>query len=142
MKAALGKCTDQHASIDKFMSVRKLSIPNGPLPNVAVTELELSASHTFDVAHLDPSCPDCRQLRTQLTSIAQSALKAVAAMRTAIGSKIYADPGIVCSPSDGRPSVTVSIYVWDRPEAPTPNGASSAISQLQRMLAAVGVRSR
>ena len=145
MKPALGKCTDQHASIEsshKFMAVRKLSIPNGPSPHVPVTELELSASHTFDLSHLAPSCPDCRRLRAQLTSIAQSALEHVAAMQSEIGFKIYTDPGIVCLPADGRPSVTVSIYIWDRPEASTPNGASLAISQVQRALAALGVRSR
>ena len=61
MKPILVNSTDQHASIrsvDKFMTVRKLSIPNGPLSYVPVTELELSASHTMDLSHLDPSCPD------------------------------------------------------------------------------------
>ncbi len=149
MKPALVKSTDQNASVwssDKFMAVRKLSIPNGPLSYVPVTELELSASHTFDLSHLDPSCPNCRRLRAQLTFIAQSALEDIAARRTEIDFKIYTDPGIVCSPGDGRPSVTASIYVWDRPGASTANstanGASAAISQIQRALAVLGVRPR
>ena len=147
MKPALVNSTDQHASvrsIDKFLAIRKLSIPNGPLSYVPVTELELSASHTDDRTHLDPSCPECARLRAQLTFIAQSALEHVAARRTDIDYKVYTDPGIVCPPAGGRPSVTASIYVWDRPGGSaansTANGASSAIPEIQRALAALGVR--
>jgi hypothetical protein len=149
MKPALVNSTGQHARIgssDKFMTVGKLSIPNGPSRYVPVTEVELSASHTFDSSHLDPSCPDCSRLRAQLTFIAQSALEHVSEMRTEIDFKIYTDPGIVCSPGDSRPSVTASIYVWDRPEALPANspaiGASAAISQIQRALAAAGLLPR
>ncbi len=143
MTPSLAKYSDQQASIgssDKFMEVRKLSIPNGAFSYESVTELELSASHTFDLSHLDPSCPDCRRLRAQLTIIAQSVLEQVAAMRTEIGFRIYTEPGIVCSPADGRPFVTVSIYLRDRPRASTANGACAAISQIQRALTMLGVR--
>ena len=130
-------------SIDVFMQLRKLSVPNGPLSQLSVTELELTASHTLDPNHLNPSCPDCRQLRAQLRSIARSALEHIGAMQTEIDFKTYTDPGIVCSPADGqRPSATVSIYIWDRPGASTPHGASFAISHVQRALVALGVRSR
>ena len=145
MKPALVKSTDQHASIgliDKFVAVTSFSIPNGALSYMTVTELELSASHTFNLSHLEPSCPDCRRLRAQLTSIAQSALEHVAAMRTEIDFKVYTDPGIICSPADGRPSVTASIYVWNRPGASSASGAPTAVSEIQRALAVLGVRTR
>jgi hypothetical protein len=145
MKPTVSESTEGHASIDsmdKFMAVRKLSIPNGGSSYVPVTELELSASHSSDVYHLDPSCPDCRRLRTQLASIAQTALKEVAAIET-IGFKIFTDPGIVCLPANGqRPAVTVSIYIWNRPGVSTANDAPSAISQVQRALTGLGVHSR
>ena len=129
-------------SMDKFMAVRKLSIPNGATSYVPVTELELNASHTSDPYHLDPSCPGCRRLRAQLASIAQTALNEVAAIET-IGFKIFTDPGIVCLPASGqRPAVTVSIYIWNRPGSSTANDAPSAISQVQRALAGLGVHSR
>lgn len=146
MKPTLAGATEHHAtnsSIDMFMQVRKLIINAGPSPRLPVTELELTASHTSDLNHLDPFCRDCRRLRAQLASIAESALTHIAGMQPEIGFKIHTDPGIVCSPVNGqRPSVTVSIYIWNRPEVSTTDHASSAVSQVQRALIALGVRSR
>ncbi len=145
MKSVLAESTERHPTsgpIDAFMQFRKLSVPNGVSSYMTITELELTASHSSDPYHLAPSCPECRRLRAKLTFIAQSALAHVAATQTEIDFKIFADPGIVCSPGDARPCVTVSIYVWDRPGAANANGASAVISQIHRALAALGLRTR
>jgi len=40
-------------------------------------ELELAASHTSNLNHLDPSCPGCRRLRAHLQSIARLVVEGV-----------------------------------------------------------------
>ena len=146
MNTALPQSSEQHASTGSreiFMHIWKLAVPSGALQCASTTEVELSASHTSDLYHLAPSCPACRRLRVQLEAIARSAVQRVSAI-TEVDFEVYSDPArIVCSPADGhRPSVTVSIHIWDRRAASTPTSASLPISQIQQALAAFGVRHR
>jgi hypothetical protein len=124
-----------------FMQVWKLTAPNGAAHFQSAVELELIGSHTPDLHHLDHSCPACRRLRARMEFIARTA---AAAAKTKTMFEIYTDPRrIVCLPANGqRPSVSVSIYLWDRSESSTQDGASSSVSQVQQELAALGVRSR
>jgi hypothetical protein len=147
MKTAQAESEEQQAvaSADVFMSTWKVSSPYGAGRRESTHEVELIASHTSDLSHLEPSCPDCQRLRSQLESMARTAVKRVASTRTAETTfEIFSDPAcIVCSPAYGcRPSVTVSIYLCDRSELNTPNGAIPTVNQLQQDLAALGVRNR
>ena len=146
MNTTLPQSSELHASTSSsniFMHTWKLTVPNGALQCASATEVELSASHTSDIYHLAPSCPVCRRLRMQLESIARSAVRRVSEIAE-VDFEVYSDPArIVCSPADGhRPSVTVSIYIWDRRAASNSITASVPISQLQQALAAFGVRNK
>jgi len=142
MKFALATHNANNGSTETFMQIRELSVPNGA-SDLSVIELELSATHTVDLNHVDFSGPDCLRVRAQLASMAESALEHVAEMQPGIGFKVYTDRSITCSQADGqRPCVTVSIYIWDRPGVAMRNDACIATSQVQRALASLGVHSR
>ena len=130
---------------DSFLHVWPVCVPGNGVGRESAVEVELIGSHTSDPGHLDPSCPACRRLRSELLSIAQTGVQRVAsAISSAITFEIYADPAcIVCSPHDGqRPCVTVSIYVRNRFDSSAQNGFSAAVGQVKQALSALGVRER
>lgn len=128
-----------------FLHVWQAHVPNNGTGSEPAAEVELIGSHTSDPSHLDPSCPACRRLRSELLSIAQKAVQRVAsAVSAGITFDVYADPAcIVCSPGDGqRPCVTVSIYVGTRSASSAQNGFPAAVGQIRQALGALGVRER
>ena len=130
---------------DIFLHVWPMSVPGNGVARESAVEVELIGSHTSDPSHLDPSCPACRDLRSELLSIAQTAVQQVASPESgATTFDIYADPArIVCSPGDGqRPCVTVSIYVRGRSENSAQNGSSAAVGHLTQALMAFRVHQR
>ncbi len=130
---------------DRFMHVWSVSVPGNGVARECAAEVELIGSHTPDASHLDPSCPACRRLRSELRAIAQQAIQRVAsAVSGGITFDIYADPAcIVCSPGDGqRPCVTASIYVGSRSNSSAQNGFSTAVTHLTQALMALGIRQR
>ncbi len=133
------------AFTDACLHVWPVHMPAKEAERDATIEVEIIASHTSDPSHLDPSCPACRRVRSELLSIAQMAVQRVASTQTnAISFDVYADLGsIVCSPRDGqRPCVTVSIYLSSRSNGSTQNGSSAAVSQIKQALTALGIRER
>lgn len=129
---------------DTFLHVWPVHVPSNGVGREFAVEIELIGSHTSDPGHLDPSCPACRRLRSELLSIAQTAIRRISAITSATEFEIYADPAcIVCSPHDGqRPSVTVSIYVRNSFASSAQNGFFIAVSQLKQALTALGIRER
>ena len=130
---------------DAFVHVWQTRAPGNGTGHEAAVELELIGSHTPDPSHLDPSCPACRRLRSELLSIAQEAVQRVAsAVSAGITFDVYTDPGcIVCSPGDGqRPCVTVSIYVGSLSDSSAQNGFPAAVVQIRQALSALGIRER
>ena len=130
---------------DAFLHVWQAHLPNTGTGRESAVEVELIGSHTSDPSHLDPSCPACRRLRSELQSIAQEAVQRVAsAVSAGITFDVYADPAsIVCSPGDGqRPCVTVSIYVGIRSDNSAQNGFPAAVGQIRQALGALGIRER
>ncbi len=132
-------------STDVFMHIWQAHGPNNGSGREPTVEVELIGSHTSNASHLDPSCPACRHLRSDLLSIAREAVQRLASTASAgITFDLYADPAcIVCSPGDGqRPCVTVSIYVGSRSETSAQNGFPAAVGQLRQALVALGIRER
>ncbi len=130
---------------DTFLHVWPVPMHNTEAGHEYAVEMELTASHTSDASHLDPSCPKCVGLRHKLTRLAQAAVRGfVPCEPDASTLEIYADPGcIVCSPHDGqRPCVTVSIYVRHQRENGTQNAFSTAVSHIRHALNSFGVRER
>jgi hypothetical protein len=110
----------------------------------ASSELELIASHTTSPNHVDPSCPACHRLRSQLQAIAHTVVRRLApTMMDSITFDIYADfASIICSPSAG-PCVTVSICIHDRNRNDsTLNGSATAVARIKEALKTFGVRER
>jgi hypothetical protein len=108
-------------------------------------EVELSASHTSDPSHLNPSCLACEELRLQLLAVARTAVERVRTngANTAIFD-IYTDlGGIVCPPGDGqRPSASVSIYVSAGMNSTPTDGIDTAVAQLKKELHSLGIPER
>lgn len=130
---------------DAFLHVWQAHAPNNGTGRESAIEVELVGSHTSDPSHLDPSCPACRRLRSELLAIAQEAVRRVASAASAgVTFDFYADPTcIVCSPGDGqRPCVTVSIYMSSRSDSSAQNGFPAAVAQIRKALGALGVRER
>jgi hypothetical protein len=130
---------------DAFLHVWQAHVPNNGTARESAVEVELIGSHTSDPSHLDPSCPACRRLRSELLSIAQEAVQRVTSAASAgITFDVYAGPAcIVCSPGDGqRPCVTVTIYVGSRSASSAQNGFPAAVGQIRQALGVLGVRQR
>jgi hypothetical protein len=129
---------------DTFLHVWPVCVPGNGVGRESAVEVELIGSHTSDPSHLDPSCPACRRLRSELLLIAQTGVQRVASASSASTFEIYADPAcVVCSPHDGqRPCVTISIYVRNRFDSSAQNGFSAAVVQIKQALSALGVRER
>ena len=128
-----------------FLHIWQAHAPNNGTGREAAVEVELIGSHTSDPCHLDPSCPACRRLRSELLLIAQTAVQRVASTSSpAVTFETYTDPAcIVCSPGDGqRPCVTVSIYVSHRSDSSGQNGFPAAVGQIRQALGALGIRER
>ncbi len=138
--------TDQSVAFtDASLHVWPVHMPAKEAERETTIEVELIASHTSDPSHLDPSCPACRRVRSELLSIAQMAVQRVAsAQSSAISFDVYADPAcIVCSPRDGqRPCVTVSIYLSSHSNGSAQNGSAAAVSQMKQVFTAFGIRER
>ncbi len=131
-------------SAEIFMHVWQLHTSANGDRREAAQEVELTASHTPDATHLDPSCPACHHLRSRLQVIAETVAQRVAASTNGVIFDVYADSTrIVCSPRDGqRPCVSVSIYIRYRLEESGPNGPGAATSRVKEGLAVMGVRER
>lgn len=130
---------------DASLHVWPVSVPGNGAGRKSTVEVELIGSHTSDSTHLNPSCPACRRVRSQLLSIAQTSVRRVAAAQSSETSfQIHTDPArIVCSPRDGqRPCVTVSIYVSSGSNGSAQNGSSAAVSQIKQALTVLGIRER
>ena len=84
-------------------------------------EVELIGSHTFDLNHLDPACPRCRNVRSVLLTIADLMPRELALSRNALTYNIDShSSSILCLPALGnRSAVSVSIYVsWNGSNGP------------------------
>ena len=80
-------------------------------------EVELIGSHTSDVNHVDPTCPECRNVRAVLLSIANLVPADLAVGVNSLMYNIDSHSGaILCLPTLGnRSAVWVSINLsWSR----------------------------
>ena len=106
-------------------------------------EVEINGSHSSDPNHLDPSCPQCRRLRSMLFNIANRVVAgASTGARNSVVLDVYSDAArVVIPPQNGhQPAVVVSIGVHAASSfAETPEVAA-VISELKTALGRFGIR--
>jgi hypothetical protein len=81
-------------------------------------EVELIGSHASDFNHLDPACPLCHRVRSELLRIAELMIREDVLGRDSLTYNIDSHSNsVVCLPALGnRSAVSVSIYIfWSRP---------------------------
>jgi hypothetical protein len=77
-------------------------------------EVELIGSHTSDLNHVDPACPNCRNVRSVLLAIADLMPRNASLSGNSLTYNIDShSDSILCLPALGnRSAVWVSIYVY------------------------------
>ena len=106
-------------------------------------EVEINGSHSSDPNHLDPSCPQCRRLRSMLYNIANRVVASISRdTRNSVVLEVYSDADrVVIPPQNGhQPAVVVSIGVHAVSTfAETPEVAA-VISEIKTRLGSFEIR--
>ena len=106
-------------------------------------EVEINGSHSSDPNHIDPSCPQCRRLRSMLYNIATRVVASISSdVRNSVVLDVYSDVDrVVIPPQNGhQPAVVVSIGVHAVSTfAETPE-VVAVISELKAALGRFGIR--
>jgi hypothetical protein len=105
-------------------------------------EVELIASHTSDVKHVDPSCVMCEYVRTVLLGIADLLVQHVSS-RNSIAFDIDSHANsILCLPALGnRSAVSVSVYLsWNSGNGYAPE--ADLLSEIKALLGKCGIHQR